>query len=74
MSFRKSLSLSTSAKSATPIPIAANEDGSLLMTTPFGAMRLDPVDSLLYQDRISGHLVAFKTDPQLRIRIKPVKE
>jgi hypothetical protein len=44
------------------ISIAANEDGSLLMNTPFGAMRLDPVDSLLYQDRISGHLVAFKTD------------
>jgi CubicO group peptidase (beta-lactamase class C family) len=44
------------------IPIAAEKDGSLLMTTPFGAMRLDPVDSLLYQDRISGHLVAFKTD------------
>ena len=44
------------------IAIAANQDGSLLMNTPFGAMRLDPVDSLLYQDRISGHLVAFKTD------------
>jgi len=44
------------------INIAANEDGSLLMKSPLGDMRLDPVDSLLYQDRTSGHLVAFKTD------------
>jgi CubicO group peptidase (beta-lactamase class C family) len=44
------------------IAIAANEDGSLLMKSPLGNMRLDPVDSLLYQDRVSGHLVAFKTD------------
>ena len=44
------------------INIAANEDGSLLMKSPLGDMRLDPVDSLLYQDRVSGHLVAFKTD------------
>jgi CubicO group peptidase (beta-lactamase class C family) len=44
------------------IDIMANEDGSLLMKSPLGDMRLDPVDSLLYQDRVSGHLVAFKTD------------
>lgn len=44
------------------IAVAANEDGSLLMKSPLGDMRLDPVDSLLYQDRVSGHLVAFKTD------------
>ena len=44
------------------INIAANDDGSLLMKSPLGDMRLDPVDSLLYQDRVSGHLVAFKTD------------
>ena len=44
------------------INIVANEDGSLLMKSPLGDMRLDPVDSLLYQDRVSGHLVAFKTD------------
>ena len=44
------------------INIAANDDGSLLMKSPLGDMRLDPVDSLLYQDRTSGHLVAFKTD------------
>jgi hypothetical protein len=44
------------------IDIAANDDGSLLMKSPLGNMRLDPVDSLLYQDRVSGHLVAFKTD------------
>jgi CubicO group peptidase (beta-lactamase class C family) len=44
------------------IDIVANEDGSLLMKSPLGDMRLDPVDSLLYQDRVSGHLVAFKTD------------
>jgi len=44
------------------IAMTANEDGSLLMKSPLGNMRLDPVDSLLYQDRVSGHLVAFKTD------------
>ncbi len=44
------------------IAVAANEDGSLLLKSPLGTMRLDPVDSLLYQDRVSGHLVAFKTD------------
>ena len=44
------------------IAVTANEDGSLLMKSPLGDMRLDPVDSLLYQDRVSGHLVAFKTD------------
>lgn len=44
------------------IAVGANEDGSLLLKSPLGTMRLDPVDTLLYQDRVTGHLVAFKTD------------
>jgi len=46
------------------IPIRANEDGSLNATTPFGAMRLVSVDSLLFRDAHSGTLVAFRADEQ----------
>lgn len=45
-----------------PIPIAANADGSLLATTPFGGLRLVSVDSLLFRDVNSGTLVAFRED------------
>ncbi len=47
---------------ASPIPIRANADGSLEATTPFGAMRLVSVDSLLFRDAHSGTLVAFRAD------------
>ena len=45
-----------------PIPVAANEDGSLLITTPFGGVHLVSVDSLLFRDVNSGTLVAFRAD------------
>ena len=44
------------------IPIRADSDGSLLVETPFGGMRLVSVDSLLFRDVNSGSLVAFRAD------------
>ena len=44
------------------IPVKANDDGSLLVQTPFGGMRLVSVDSLLFRDVNSGSLVAFRAD------------
>jgi len=42
------------------IPVAAMPDGTLLMQTPFGALRLVSVDSLLFREERSGGLVAFR--------------
>ena len=47
---------------ATPITIAAAEDGALVANTPFGALRLISVDSMLFRDAVSGDLVAFRAD------------
>jgi CubicO group peptidase (beta-lactamase class C family) len=47
---------------ASPLPVKANDDGSLLVETPFGALRLVSVDSLLFRDVNSGTLVAFRAD------------
>lgn len=44
------------------IPVAAMPDGTLLMQTPFGAMRLVAIDSLLFREERSGGLVAFRED------------
>jgi hypothetical protein len=42
-------------------------DGTLMITTPFGAMRLVQVDSLLFRDVNSGTRVAFRADAAGRI-------
>jgi hypothetical protein len=52
---------------ASPITVAAAEDGGLLMDTPFGPSHLLPVDSLLFRDEVSGSLVAFRTDQSGRV-------
>ena len=44
------------------IPVTAMDDGSLLLDTPFGGMRVVSVDSLLFRDVNSGSLVAFRAD------------
>jgi len=49
------------------IPIVAMPDGSLLAQTPFGALRLVAVDSLLWRDVNSDALVAFRADADGRI-------
>lgn len=49
------------------IPVAAMGDGTLMITTPFGAMRLVQVDSLLFRDVNSGTRVAFRADAAGRI-------
>jgi CubicO group peptidase (beta-lactamase class C family) len=54
--FQKALSL------ASPLPIKANDDGSLNLASPFGAMRLVAVDSMLFRDVNSGTEVAFQAD------------
>ena len=59
--FQKAMSL------ASPIPVRAKEDGALIMESPFGAMRLVAVDSLLFRDVNSGNLVAFRADDRGRI-------
>jgi hypothetical protein len=59
------MSFTTYQKIATlfsSIPIQAMDDGSLLMQSPFGAMRLVSVDSLLFRDVNGGGLVAFRED------------
>jgi CubicO group peptidase (beta-lactamase class C family) len=52
---------------ASPITVAAAEDGGLLMDTPFGPSHLVPVDSLLFRDEVNGSLVAFRTDQSGRV-------
>ncbi len=47
---------------ASPITIAAAEDGALVAATPFGSLRLISVDSMLFRDAVSGDLVAFRAD------------
>jgi CubicO group peptidase (beta-lactamase class C family) len=47
---------------ASAIPVTAASDGALIVASPFGAIRLVQVDSLLFRDVVSGTLVAFKTD------------
>ncbi|MBM4188946.1 MAG: serine hydrolase [Gemmatimonadetes bacterium] len=44
------------------IPIDVGPDGALIVGSPFGAMRLARVDSLLFRDDVSGALLAFGTD------------
>lgn len=43
------------------------EDGALVTTTPFGAIRLISVDSMLFRDAVSGDLVAFRADDRGKI-------
>jgi CubicO group peptidase (beta-lactamase class C family) len=59
--FQKALSL------ASAIPITALPDGALLLKSPFGAIRLVSIDSLLFRDVNSGTLVAFREDENHRI-------
>ena len=49
------------------MPIRAAEDGALVLASPFGAMRLVAVDSMLFRDVVNGNLVAFRADPDGRI-------
>ncbi len=50
------------ASLAGPITIAATDDGALVAATPFGALRLISVDSMLFRDAVSGDLIAFRAD------------
>ncbi|MBK8247786.1 MAG: beta-lactamase family protein [Gemmatimonadetes bacterium] len=59
--FQKALALSGAIK------VAATDSGVLVATTPFGPMRLVPVDSLLFRDEVSHDLVAFRQDDRGRI-------
>lgn len=61
------MSYSTYQKVATlfgSIPVKAMDDGSLLVESPLGSMRLVSVDSLLFRDVNNGSLVAFRADAQ----------
>ena len=44
------------------IPVAAMPDGSIQVSTPFGATRMVSVDSLLFRDVNSGALMGFRED------------
>ena len=44
------------------ITIAVSDSGSLVANTPFGAVRMVQVDSLLFRDVTSHDLLAFKAD------------
>jgi hypothetical protein len=44
------------------VPVVAMPGGTLMITTPFGAMQMVQVDSLLFRDVNSGTQVAFRTD------------
>ncbi|MFP5355039.1 MAG: serine hydrolase domain-containing protein, partial [Gemmatimonadota bacterium] len=44
------------------VPVGAMKDGTILVTTPFGAMRMVQEDSLLFRDVNSGMRVAFRAD------------
>ena len=46
------------------IPVAALPDGALQVATPFGAMRMVSVDSLLFRDVNSGTLLGFREDAE----------
>lgn len=49
------------------IPVAAMKDGTLMITTPFGTMRMVEVDLLLFRDINSGTHVAFRADASGKI-------
>ncbi len=44
------------------IPVKAMPDGSIMVSTPFGAMRMVSVDSMLFRDVNSGMRIAFRDD------------
>ncbi|MEO7963056.1 MAG: serine hydrolase domain-containing protein [Gemmatimonadaceae bacterium] len=44
------------------LPVKAMPDGSILVGTPFGSMRMVSVDTLLFRDVNSGSLIAFRED------------
>jgi CubicO group peptidase (beta-lactamase class C family) len=46
------------------IPVAAMPDGSLLVESPLGSLRLVAIDSLLWRDVNSGSLIAFRADAE----------
>ncbi len=50
------------ASLAGSIPVKSMEDGSLLIQTPFGGMRMVAIDSNLFRDVDSGARVAFSAD------------
>jgi len=49
------------------VPVTAMPDGSLLVKTPFGALRMVEEDSLLFRDINSGTHVAFQADASGKI-------
>ncbi|MFN0178971.1 MAG: serine hydrolase domain-containing protein [Gemmatimonadales bacterium] len=52
---------------ASALPVTATADGALLLASPFGAIRLVQVDSLLFRDVTSGTLIAFRTDDRGKV-------
>ncbi len=54
--FQKALTLSGAVK------VAADASGALLVASPFGALRMVRVDSLLFRDELSHDLLAFQQD------------
>ncbi|MGE0440365.1 MAG: serine hydrolase domain-containing protein [Gemmatimonadales bacterium] len=52
---------------AQALPVAATDDGALLLKTPFGEARMVSVDSMLFRDAESGMELAFRADDQGRI-------
>jgi CubicO group peptidase (beta-lactamase class C family) len=52
---------------AIPIPISAEDDGSLLMSGPLGEIHLVPVGPLLYREEPGHGLVSFREDEGGRI-------
>ena len=59
--FQKVLSL------AGGIPVAAGDDGSIIVKSPFGDMRMVEVDSLLYRSELGGELLSFQADPSGKV-------
>lgn len=49
------------------IPVKAMDDGTILVTTPFGDARMVQVDSLLFRDVNAGTQMAFRADASGKI-------
>ncbi len=55
--FQKVLSLAGS------MPVVADTDGSIVLKSPFGDMRMVEVDTLLFRSELGGELLAFRVEP-----------
>ncbi|MEO8448737.1 MAG: serine hydrolase domain-containing protein [Gemmatimonadota bacterium] len=44
------------------IPVAADSDGTIIVKSPFGDMRMVEVDTLLFRSELGGELLAFQAD------------